>query len=264
VPFPPVERVVYGKNPLEQVICQVRFPPVLRIDATLPADFQEQIRGAFPDYAETAELKIEVPSALGDQVPPEVIRQVLQSSATKNYEFSSADGCWKVNLTRTFLALTATEYRRWEEFRERLEMPLGALLRCYEPEYFSRIGLRYVDAISRSRLGLSDVAWRELLSPALLGMLGSEDLSDSVETLEAVQQLRLADGKGSVRIAIRLTTAPDSDESVLVIDSDFFDASRSQITESRDKLDFLNARASRLIRWAITERLHEAMEPEPL
>jgi uncharacterized protein (TIGR04255 family) len=37
-------RVIYGRNPLEQVICQIRFPTILKIDTELPAAFQEQIR----------------------------------------------------------------------------------------------------------------------------------------------------------------------------------------------------------------------------
>src|SRR5262245_21970271 len=46
--FPPSERVIYGKAPLSQVICQVRYPQILRIDSQPPADFQERIRRIFP------------------------------------------------------------------------------------------------------------------------------------------------------------------------------------------------------------------------
>ena len=46
--FPSSEDVRLKNAPLAEVICQVRFPPVLRIGSEQPADFQERIRGRFP------------------------------------------------------------------------------------------------------------------------------------------------------------------------------------------------------------------------
>src|SRR5256885_3722562 len=46
--FPDSPRVIYGKAPLTAVICQLRFPPILRIESTVPADFQERVRTQFP------------------------------------------------------------------------------------------------------------------------------------------------------------------------------------------------------------------------
>ena len=50
--FPPVERVIYRKAPLVEVICQVRFPADLRIETTPPADFQQRVRSHFPLLAQ--------------------------------------------------------------------------------------------------------------------------------------------------------------------------------------------------------------------
>ena len=46
--FPSSPREIYEKAPLIQVVCQLRFPPVLRIESQIPADFQERIRARFP------------------------------------------------------------------------------------------------------------------------------------------------------------------------------------------------------------------------
>ncbi len=127
MPFPEANRVLYRKNPLDQVVCQLRFPPILRIDAEIPAEFQEMVRRQIPNLTETSEWKLEVPPGLKDQISPEILRQILQSSGNKNYEFSSEDGQWKINLTRTFVALTTQRYERWEEFKEKLEIPFRAL-----------------------------------------------------------------------------------------------------------------------------------------
>lgn len=61
MPFPEVKRVIYKKNPLHQVICQLRFPPILKVDAEIPSIFQEKIRGEFPNFKETTEVNMELP-----------------------------------------------------------------------------------------------------------------------------------------------------------------------------------------------------------
>ena len=48
--FSQEERCIYGNNQLMEVICQLRFPTILSIDAKEPADFQDAIRDVFPQY----------------------------------------------------------------------------------------------------------------------------------------------------------------------------------------------------------------------
>ena len=52
MPFPDSERVIYQRNPLLEVICQLRFPSILRIDSEAPAVFQERVRKEYPMYQE--------------------------------------------------------------------------------------------------------------------------------------------------------------------------------------------------------------------
>ena len=53
--FPPTQRVIYHENPLVEVVCQFRFPTILKIDAEIPVAFQEAVRSTFPDYTPTVE-----------------------------------------------------------------------------------------------------------------------------------------------------------------------------------------------------------------
>ena len=43
-------RKIYRRNQLIEVICQLRFPEILKIEAHEPADFQDAIRQAYPQY----------------------------------------------------------------------------------------------------------------------------------------------------------------------------------------------------------------------
>jgi uncharacterized protein (TIGR04255 family) len=262
MPFPEVKRILYGRNPLDQVICQLRFPPILRIDAEIPASFQDGVRGFFSNFSEVSEWNIDLPELKGP-IPPDILRQALQSVGNKNYEFSSEDGQWKINLTRTFVALTAKKYERWEQFKERLEIPLRTLIDVYAPEYLSRIGLRYIDIIKRSALDLDGVNWNELLQPYILGITGSA-VGDQVTSFESKYELNLSDKVSIVRIITKFVKVVDTDEVCYMIDSDFHNTHKTGIDSVFEKLDYLNTRASRLIQWAVTEKLHRAMEPREL
>src|SRR5262249_7426842 len=120
MPFPDSKRVFYGKNPLDEVICQVRFPPVLRIDTEPPAGFQERVRAAFPLYRSTAPAQISLPSGV-----PQQLLQIIAGVGSSTHEFLTADQVWKLSLARDFLALTTSRYHDWPNFRARLEGPLA-------------------------------------------------------------------------------------------------------------------------------------------
>ena len=137
--FPEVKRVIYKKNPLDRVICQLRFPPILRIDAEPPVAFQDCVRKEFPNYSEKIELTMRTPSRAQDRIPHELLSEILRTADTKNYEFSSEDGQWKINLTRTFIALSTDKYEVWEDFKKKLEIPLKTLINVYSPSHFSFI-----------------------------------------------------------------------------------------------------------------------------
>ena len=264
MPFPKINRVLYNKNPLDQVICQLRFPPILKIDAEIPARFQDKIRTEFPNFSETTELRVEPAPLIKKQIPPDLLNQLLKSTHTKNYEFSSDDGDWKINLTRTFIALTAKKYDRWENFKKKLEIPFNALIDIYSPNILSRVGLRYIDIFQRSNLGLGDIEWTELLQPYILGILGAPELTHAIRNLESTYEIKLSDGESFVKINTKLVENVENSEICFMLDSDFYYDGKISIDDAKKKLDYFNQRASRLIQWSITDRLHQAMEPQKL
>ncbi|MCK4787768.1 MAG: TIGR04255 family protein [Desulfobacteraceae bacterium] len=258
MPFPDSPKVIYKKNTIDRVICQLRFPPLLKIDSELPATFQERIRADFPDFHEREEPSIKIPQEIRQGLPAKVVRYVMPVQ-TKNYEFSSENHT--INLTRTFIALTSKEYRRRSEFREKLKGPLQALIELYEPAYFTRVGLRYIDIIDRKELGLENIDWSELLQPYVLGLLSS-DMRGSVESLEAKYEIRLDDGSSVARIVTGLVDVEDRAETNFMIDMDFYSTQKMTPTSAEEKLDYFHVEASKAFRWMITDELHNAMEPE--
>jgi len=260
--FPDTPRVIYQKNPLDQVICQLRFPPILKIDTQIPAEFQDAIRLQYPMYSELKEEMADLPVELLAQSPPQIASAIPISAKNRmNYRFSTPDEKWTVNLTNNFLALTCFEYDRWENFRRHLDLPLRVLIDIYKPASFSRIGLRYVNVINRSVLGLSDVGWSELIQPYISGVLSVLDQATVLGSLSN-DEIRLDKEKGVVRIVHGIATSRNDGEKVYLIDNDFFVEGNIEISHATEKLDYFNDWGRKLFRWAIGDRLHQSMEPQ--
>lgn len=262
MPFPDAPRVVYKKNPLHEVICQLRFPAILKIDTEVPTQFQERIRYNFPEFSEKGPA---LPIFKNAQIDiPADIFQSLTLTGNKNYEFSSEDKVWTINLTRTFIALSTKKYKRREEFKEHLSVPLKALIDIYKPAAFSRVGLRYIDIIRRSELKLEDVPWSELLRPQVLWLLSSSDVNTNIRSFQAQCEIELEDKISIARVITALVDGQESNEKCFMIDTDFYTNKKTAITDVDSKLDFFHIQGARLIQWLITKRLHKAMEPEEL
>ena len=253
-------RVRYAKNPLAEVICQLRFPEILTIEANVPAAFQEAIREEFPLYSVRKEAPL--PKLTG--VPGNL--QLEKQPLTNNYQFVSADGVWRVNLTSRFISLACNRYTSWEAFAAKLDKPLAAFIQTYRPAFFERVGLRYLNFISRSTLGLDGTPFKELLQPQYLGLLADEEIQEGATTRNAVDaelairggcRVKLHAGPGLVK-----RNGQADPEIKFVFDQDLFMPGNVAVNLSAGALQTLHAQADAIFRGAITDTLHDAMEPE--
>ena len=257
--FPDVPRVIYKRNPLDEVICQLRFPAILKLDLEPPATFQDALRGKFPFYRQKSSIGL--PPGMPKELEA-VFAKDLRGGMPQSHEFTSRDEQWGLTLTRDFLALTCRSYRKWEEFKAYLAMAFNALEACYSPSFLTRIGLRYRDVIQPSKLGLAG-DWATLLNPWIAGPL-TQLSAGEVEQTSAELCVLLEDGVSRVRAAHGLAPHEKSQELCYIIDADFFDERQTEITDAFTRLDFLNRQSRLFFRWCIKEKLHESMEPEPI
>lgn len=260
MPFPESARVIYQKNPIDRVICQIRFPPILKIDTEEPSLFQESIRECVPEY----QVKIEHTPGFSIQptvgMSNDVAQTFINATATKNHEFFNSETGDVINLTRTFLAFTVSKYERWESYLSKLLPAISSFEQIYKPAFYSRIGLRYVDVINRKALGLESKPWRELIKPEVTGIIGS-DLESSVISFQNVSELALKDDSGMLRIASSHVLHNTSGAKCILIDSDFYSLKRTPITGLNECLERMHSKSGRFLRWAISNDLHQALGP---
>lgn len=258
------ERVRYEKNQLIEVICQIRFPTILTIGANEPVEFQEAVRGAFPRYLVRKDQPAPKMAGIGTPNPT-----LQPQQPVINYNFVSADSMWRLNLTNHFIALTCQHYTGWEEFARTLDQPLAHFIRIYKPAFFERVGLRYMNAFSRSALELEGVPWKDLIAPAYVGLLGEEDVAERNVTrctqdvemsLTGGCRLKLHSGPGMVRRAGK----PEDKEVKWILDLDLSMSGNVPVNLAATSLQTLHMHAVPVFRGALTEMLHGAMEPAPL
>ena len=259
--FSSKERCIYRNHQLVEVICQLRFPTILTIDSQAPALFQEEIRDVFPRYMTRL-----------DPLPAKILQtpqgtKVEQQKPVNNYQFLTADSSYRINLTQNFISLTCSNYQSWEAFARMMDKPLAAFIRLHKPAYFERVGLRYLNAFSRSKLDLEGSPWKDLLEPAYLGVLTSDDLPEQAFTrctqdidakIPGGCQLKLHVGPGLIK---RGSNTADK-EVKLIFDLDVSMGGNVPVNLAAASMQTIHTQAGSIFRDAITDTLHHAMDPE--
>lgn len=253
----------YRAAPAREVICQLRFPTILTINNVEPADFQEAIRDQFPKYARRQDQPAPKIIGLGGPSP-----RLEQQSPIANYNFLSADGQWKLNLTENFIALSTLRYPGWEEFARQLDRPLAEFIRIYKPAFFQRVGLRYVNLFSRQALGLEGTPWTDLIAPAYVGPLNEPDVrEDQVLNLACDLQIKLDSScqakihAGPGRVKSNRPDAPQDPEIKFILDMDLSMGGNTPCTLAAGALETLHGHADRVFEGAITDTLRTALDP---
>jgi uncharacterized protein (TIGR04255 family) len=257
--FPASPRVIYGNAPLVQVIAQVRFPTLLKIESEPPAHYQEEIRATFPILERpVSALTL---GGIAQQLPQEISRLLGPAASTVSYQFITEDRRYSLTLTPDSLALSTSGYERWELFSEKLVLALRALLQVYQPSFYSRVGLRYTNAIDRTLLGLADKPWSELIRSELLGEAALTDFESNLQELTRLVRVKLPDGRSSMQVQHGLGMVAGHDTRCYVLDFDYFTEEKCDAATTQTTLDGYNALSGRAFQWSITKKLHTALAP---
>lgn len=253
--LPEFERVIYSRNPLVEVVCQLRFPPILKISHQEPIEFQDEVRLKYPLF-ETSQF----------QITPELLKQFgLPLQHDVSYNFKSEDKRWNLSIAKDFIALTTSSYERFEHFKQRLIEAVEIFERIYNPSFYTRVGLRYQDLIIRSRLNLEDKNWSDLISDKFLPELHDVDLASSIETI--MKNISLVEKDGKITLNHGLVPINDQinkiNEIAYLFDADFYTEQKIELNgDVWNVLNKFNQSAGKLFRWSITDTLHSALQPQ--
>lgn len=253
-----LKRVRYEKCPLVEVIFQLRFPTILSINSNQPVEFQELIREKYPFFEEQVEEQGDI--LYNPQIKATALRKTGEN---KNYAFISENNMSKINLTPSFIAISTMAYTQWEEFNKHIEFVIPVFEKIYKPVFYTRVGLRYIDVITRSGLGLENKPWTELIKPHVLGMITTDHESGVKSYLSETEYETKIEGVLS-KTHFELVHVNDQAELSLLIDCDYYNLGITKADTMKAVAGRLHNASSQFLQTAITKKLHEAMQPVEL
>ena len=248
VNFPPKPDVRLENAPLEEVICQVRFSPILRISNEEPSEFQEEIRDRFPRIEVEHGMLFRIPG-LGSGAAPSTEGQ------TKIYQFRTLDGRTAISLTADFYAISTTRYTHWDDFAQNLMIADGAVQSVYKPSFAARIGLRYINRLTLVNTGCQSLPeLLDFLHPDLTVYSRSDVWADPLST-----QFRLLLADGEARLALRTEQGTnETGQPFLVLDFDYFEEGQLPFIDLVERCNRYHNVIYRAFRWCIPDEKLEA------
>jgi uncharacterized protein (TIGR04255 family) len=256
MPFPEVQRVIYGKNPLIEVVFQVRFPRFLTIETEPPSEFQRLIISDFPIYEQRQVFQFSISSVASERA--EVHGKI--------HAFLTPDRNHTIMLASDSLAVSCARYARWENFLAVARQAIDAFHKTYRLPIFNRLGLRYVNVIDRGNLGLSERTWRELFQPHIAGDFLGPALGELDFLARNTAVTLKLDHGDHLLLRHGLVTQAETKAMAYLIDSDFYNEEQrnAELDATIEVANRLHANSGRLFKWCISDVLHNAMDPQPV
>lgn len=155
----PPSEIALANAPLERVLAQVRFPPILKIDdRSQAARFQELVRGDYPILNELENQIVHIEITPGQGPVP-------TARTAKVWQFCNFDNSWRAAIASDSMSLETSSYSSRADFLERWHKLLDALDHVFQPQVVDRIGMRYIDRIDGEHYHRFD----EMIAPQLIG-----------------------------------------------------------------------------------------------
>lgn len=142
-------------------VCELRFPTLLELETKEPAKFQTAIRKEYPYYSKGKNLNIE----LGDENP----------SFETVYNFISKEQGWTIGLKPSSITLETKTYKNFSEFLERLLKVIDKVKPIIDTDFFTRVGLRYIDTLPVKTDSVNEWINPELTNQLINGKLGKPE-----------------------------------------------------------------------------------------
>lgn len=236
--------------PLVEVVCQVRMPPVLRINREEPAEFQERVRRRFPQLEVEQGVLFRVPG-LGHMAAPSAEKQ------SRTYRFRTADETTTASLAVDFFALSTKTYSHWALFARDLETIVEAVRTVYQPAYSTRVGLRYINHLTTANTGQDNLRQiARLLRPELTALLHSEAWAEPDNLLS---QLTL--NAGGAKLALRVACGNDTDAPFLTLDFDHYAEGQLELDSLLERCRGFHAVIYNAFRWCVLDSGLEVFGP---
>lgn len=236
----------YKRNFLRQAVCELRFPTLMELgDPRPPTSLVKALRKEYPHL----ELANEVSLGIGGN----------SSNNTHTHIFRSAKLTWTVSLKQSALSVETTAYTDYAHMRERILRVVEAASDVIDSDFFTRIGLRYINIIDSDTNPV--LGW---VNPELVGPLLSGNFK-GIHEYAGKLQLMADDGGCLLQHSIVMKQKQATGEAIpeYLLDIGAF-RNEIQLSDTGKALDAMHAQVFDVFDWAIGPKAHEYLSAESL
>lgn len=255
--LPEVDRVLFEEAPLVLALAQVRYPAAVRFgEQSSLAALQEELASDYPIAAQEQQVSLTINISGVEQ----------RQGSSPLWRFSTPDRNWSVVVGQDAVTLEVRTYVEVEHFCEKLLQILNAVKNHIRPTYQLRLGLRYINEF-RYENGETMKIWKELLNRDMLGLsaLYADNVDHSLHEIRAKfddEVLMIHHGLLRGSAAPAPGASPD-DTPYYLLDMDYFNETPVPWNSDQvvKRVREWNETMYRLFRWAMTDRLFQALGP---
>jgi uncharacterized protein (TIGR04255 family) len=234
---PQVARRHYSRNFIRQAVCELRFPTIFEIDDRRPPQvFWNAVRRTFQTH--------------------DLISKVNLSPAKVEHgnahRFTTPKGRWTAILRNSSVSLETFQYNSFEDFEENLRVIVNAASQMIDSEFYTRIGLRYINLLPIEGGGVDGWVNPVLIAPLATGVLGdSSEFAGQVRGNTACGGYYFQHGIGVDQAA--------SASKGYVLDFDFY-CDDVPVANAWETIRALHSEEHSLFRWALGPKAQAHLE----
>lgn len=230
----------FARNFIRTAVCELRFPTLFEIERSEPPlALARALRKEYPMYELQDDLNVSV-------------GRVAKSRA---HLFISKKSKWKVSLRSSAISLETSHYDSFPEFRDRLAFILDGAKKIIDSDFFTRIGLRYINAVPFNG---EDIG--EWINSSLVGILSAQTYGDIQECFQRVSGVTPYSG---YLFQHGLEKVSETGKENYILDYDFF-CEEVPVSETLDVVGKLHQQEFSMFSGALGERAKKYLGPSTL
>lgn len=226
----------YKRHFLKQAVCELRFPTLMELgEQRPPSSFVKALRKEYP----ILEMNNEFTVGIGPG----------NSSSSNIHILRSTKGGWSISLKENALSIETTAYSGFDNFRERVLHVVDAAEKIIDSDFFTRIGLRYINILKSDDEEITN--W---INPSLTGPITSE-LFVGINDFGGRMQLVSDDGGCLFQHGIQFNR-PKSDTPAkpdYLLDIDTY-RSEVVLSDTAEAINVMHRQAFELFDWSLSEK----------
>lgn len=226
----------YTRSFLRQVVCEFRFPTLMELGTDRPpASFVNALRKDYPSLELANELKLGI--------------GVGSTGTSHSHLFRSPKVNWTVSLKEGAFSIETTTYTNFAQMKQRVLKVVEAASKIIDSDFFTRIGLRYINRIDRGEDPADGWINPDLVAPLCSGQF------KGVSEYAGKLLLGAPDGGCLLQHGIRIKPkqVDDSVQAEYFLDIDSF-RTEVEVVNTEAALDAIHSQAFDLFDWAIGKK----------